>query len=161
MFIFKLKYKSQVWVWKATGRLLSLVRSWCAVGAGGPGWERHQVGLGPAGQLGGPRRSWAGTSFLWHIPLVSEAHPLPAVSQSLLTPHPEPWASQFVSPFWSLHPLAPIDDHAVQFLCLSCIFCGSPYRWLIQTTLFFANISFSYCFTSCWLHATDLGNDLH
>lgn len=44
MFIFKLKYKSQVWVWKATGRLLSLVRSWCAVGGRGA-----RLGASPGG----------------------------------------------------------------------------------------------------------------
>lgn len=158
MFIFKLKYKSQVWVWKATEKFLSLVRSWCAVWGrwarlrappGGIGASRSAA-MAPEGAGQGPPSS---DTFPW-----SQRHILRQQRHSPSShPHPAPLASQFVSPFWSLHPLAPMDDHAVQVLCLSRIFCGPLHRWDIQNTLFFANISFSCCSTSCQLHATYLG----
>lgn len=66
-------------------------------GVGGPGWEHHAGGTGASGSAGtvpgGVGQGWdllPLVSVQLHIsdrriPLVSEAHPPPAISQSLLT----------------------------------------------------------------------------
>lgn len=94
MFIFKLKYKSQVWVWKATEKFLSLVRSWCAVWGrwarlwappGGIGASRSAA-MAPGGAGQGPPSS---DTFPW-----SQRHILRQQRHSPSShPHPAPLAS--------------------------------------------------------------------
>lgn len=150
MFILELKYRSQVWVWKAVEKHLAPVRRQgrAAEVLGSGRWAVH---MGPQASQDSPGRGGQGpasshpcaASRPWETRSPGSGVPSTQLSQSpssLEVPRelaPSPSASPFVLALLFPHPSTPVDDHAavlpapsplLHFIVVSSLEHSTPLR---------------------------------